>query len=135
MGERDGGHPAGGPPKRRWKLWHLAMAVLVSALVFGAIRAIARESNGATVGGMTAAVLILASGASSLAFVHLGRKLQDRATGGLTRWAVRRGGVVGFCAWAVGIGLNVGITLGAIVLGPVATTVFLFWVLIRLGRL
>ena len=41
--------------------------------------------------------------------------------------------MIGFCAWVVGVGLNVGITLVAIVLGPVATTFFLFWLLIRLS--
>ena len=47
---------------------------------------------------------------------------------------VRRGGVVGFLAWLVGIGAEVFYYVAAIVVGPIATIALLLWLARLAGR-
>jgi hypothetical protein len=124
----------GDQPKRRrpFRLWHLVAAVFVSALAFGGLRGLVRNPNGTGIGVLTAPVLISISVAITFAIIHVGKKLGGGLTDGLIGWAVRRGGVVGFFVWLLGIGINVGFVLTAVLVGPVATVAFLLWLLFRI---
>jgi hypothetical protein len=117
------------PPKRRWKLWHLTAAVLASALVFAAIRTLGDESYRPWV------LVILASilGSAFVGSVSLAGKLGGRATLGLRNWGLRRGGVVGFCAWVLGLGVNVLFIVAAILGLPVALISGFFWIVRAAG--
>ena len=117
--------------RRRLRLWHLSVAVLVAALAFGAIRSLVRESS------RPVAAVFMASAAVGVSFalIRLGRAVAGRAMAALKGWGVRRGGVVGFGAWVAGIGVEAGFVLASIVIGPVATVALLAWLLARLdGR-
>jgi hypothetical protein len=119
--------------RRTFRLWHLVVAVFVAALIFAGLRGLVHQPNGAAIGALSALVLSSVSVAISFGFIHIGKKLGGGGTGDLMGWGVHRGGLVGFCAWLLGMGMKVGLLLLAIVVGPVAT-VALIWVLInRLG--
>ncbi len=111
--------------RARWKLWHLTVAVLVSALVFASIRTLGAGSNKPWV------LVILASilGSAFVGSVSLAGKLGARATRGLRGWGIHRGGVVGFLAWAFGLGINVAFVLVAIVGLPAAVISGFYWII------
>jgi hypothetical protein len=111
----------------------LAAAVLVSALFFGAIRALVSRSDGPVVGGL--AILILASVAVAISstLILAGRKLAGWATARLKDWGVRIGGVFGFLAWLLGLGVEVAFVLASILVGPIAAVSLLFRLLASLG--
>jgi hypothetical protein len=114
-----------GEGRRKHRLWHLLTAVLVAALVFGAIRAVASETNSLVLDALFfvgtlvvffVSVTIVAG--VPIVFFHFGVKLGDRVARRLKSWGLRRGGGFGSCARRVGIGANFAIVAGAIVLGP-----------------
>jgi hypothetical protein len=107
----------------------LAVAVLVSALAFGTLRSIVREPDDLAV-----LVLISISVGVSFALIRACRKLAGWVTTGLKDRGVRMGGVVGFGVWLLGIGLEVGLFLASIVIGPIATIFLMLW-LARLAGL
>ncbi len=119
--------PARPAERKRWRLWHFAVIVLAAALVLGAIRAIARGPGGPAVNSLVALVMAAACGGASYGIVQAGRKVAGRATTGLKQWGIHRDGVIGFLAYLVGLGLEVGFVLAAIVIGPIATIALLFW--------
>ena len=115
--------------RRTFHLWHLALAVLVASLIFGAIRALAREPSGPVIGGVAAIVLASVVGVGlSFGLIRAGRALAGRATADLKVRGVRMGGVIGFGVWFVGIVVEVGFVLASIVIGPVAAIALALWI-------
>lgn len=117
--------------RRTIRLWHLVVAVFASALVLAMIRSLDREVRGVAAGGVSALALSAVSVAISFGFIHVGKVLGGWITRGLMERSVRRGGVLGFFGWLVGIGLNVAYVLVAIVVGPVATLAIAYWLVTR----
>jgi hypothetical protein len=108
------------PRKRRLKLWHFAVVVLLAALIFGTIRALSqRGPDGPAEAILVSMVIASACGGAAYAIIRLGRKVAGRATSGLKEWGIRRDGLVGFLAYLIAFMLEVGFFLVAIVLGPV----------------
>ena len=124
MVEPEGTSGTVAPPKRRWKLWHLTVSVLVSALLFAAIRTLGDESYRSWI----VAILAIILGIAFVGSVSLAGKLGGRATRGLRDWGLRRGGVVGFCAWMLGLGVNVAFIVAAILGLPAAVISGFFWI-------
>lgn len=108
--------------RRRLRLWHLSVAVLVSALALGAIRALGREPNG-----LASLALILISSGISLGLIRAFRALAGRAIGRLKGWGLRMGGVLGFGVWSAGVAMDVGFLLASILIGPIATIIVALW--------
>src|SRR6516162_2990523 len=114
----------------RWKLWHLAVAVLVVALMLGGLVALKKEARGSGVGGSlvvssVVGVFAITSFSSAQTVKRLTREPLDR----LKKWGIRRGGVAGFLAWlfstfadpailvgSIGLGLGAALGLGWLVL-------------------
>jgi hypothetical protein len=119
------------PPRR--KLWHLVVAVLAAAVLFATIRALATDEVGAAGGPYTLVVIALA-GLTPLTLVRLGRALGRRTTGVAKRWALERGGVVGFLAWVVALAVESVCYLSALLVSPVAVIFLLLWVARLVGR-
>jgi hypothetical protein len=119
--------------KGRWKLWHFAVVVFLSALIFGTIRALARGADGA-IDGVYFLVVIALTGLAPLALIRGGRKLAGPTTSALKDWGVRHGGAIGFLAWLVAILTEVGYYVASIVIGPVATIFLLIWLARQVGR-
>ena len=124
------GQPA---EKKRWKLWHFAVVVLLAALIFGTIRALSGQPDG-PIDGLYSLVVATLAGLAPLALIRVGRKVAGRATSGMKGWGVRRGGVIGFMAWLVAGGVEVVYYLAAIVIGPIATIALLLWLAGLAGR-
>ena len=116
-------------PRRCWKLWHLTVAVLVSALLLRAIRTLGDEPNQGLREMAIASIAVFAFVGS----IPLGERLGDRTTRGLMDWGLQRGGVIGFCAWAFGIGANVAFILGTMVVMPVVVIAGYFWLAHSVG--
>ena len=120
---------APGPPderRRTFHLWHLALAVLVASLIFGAIRALAREPSGPVIIAMVLASVVGVG--LSFGLIRAGRALAGRATADLKVRGVRMGGVIGFGVWFVGIVVEVGFVLASLVIGPVAAIALALWI-------
>ena len=111
--------------KRRWKLWHFAVLVLLAALVFGTIRALARRGPDSPLEAiLVSLVMASACGGAAYAIIRIGRKVAGRATSGLKEWGIQRDGLVGFLAYLIAFVLEVSFFLVAIVLGPVLVIAF-----------
>ena len=117
----------------RWKLWHLVVLVLLSAPVFGAVRALATGVNGA-MDGIYAPVVLGFAGLAPLAMIRGGRKYLGPATSALKSWGVRHGGLIGFLTWLITLAAEVVYYAGSIVVGPVAAIMILVWLARVAGR-
>jgi hypothetical protein len=130
------GHPLTPAVVRKpgqWRLWHLAVLVLLAAPVLGAVRAMATAGDRA-IDGVSAAVVLGFAGLAPLALIQAGRWLLGPATSALKDWGVRIGGVVGFLVWVATIGLEVTFYVGSIVVAPVAVIFLLIWLARLAGR-
>lgn len=120
---------------RKLRIWHFAVVVLATALVFGTIRIMAHGGpDGLAETGMVALVIASACGGVPYAIVWIGRKVAGRPISGLKEWGVRRGGLFGFLAWVVGIGVEFVFIQAAILIGPVAVIVLIVWLVRLAGR-
>jgi hypothetical protein len=99
------------------RLWHLVVGVLVASVVFAGIKALARPSDGSGLGFALGFLALWILSCSVLIFLSLGTRLGDRVTRGLKGWGLARGGVSGFSAFAIGVGVNLVIALSATALG------------------
>jgi hypothetical protein len=124
------------PPaaRKRWRLWHFAVVVLLAAPVFATVRAINQGPKGPTELIMVALVMATACGGASLVIVRAGRKVAGRATSRLKEWGIHRNGLVGLFVYLIGLGLEVGFALAAIVIGPVVTIALIAWLAGLIGR-
>jgi hypothetical protein len=113
--------------RRTLRLWHLALAVLMASLVFGAIRVFTRGPDGPVTGALAALVLASVAAGISFALIKAGRALAGWATAGLRDRGVHIGGVIGFGIWLAGLLLEVGYILVSIAVGPIATIALILW--------
>ena len=113
--------------RRKLRLWHLSVAVLVASLVFGVIRALAREPDERMAIGVSVPIMISIGAGISFTFIRVGETLMSWATADLRGRGDGTWGVVGFCVWLLGFGLYAGFSLASIVIVPVATIVFILW--------
>jgi hypothetical protein len=103
------------------KLWHLAVVVLVVALMLGSLVALKKESMGSGIGGsLFVSGVIGVFAIICFGSAQLGTRLTRGPLDRLKRWGVCRGGVAGFIAWLLSSFADAAILVGAIATGLAA---------------
>jgi hypothetical protein len=114
-----------------WKLWHLAVAVLVVALMLGGLVALRREATVSGIGGSLVWGVIGAFAITCFGSARIGTRIARGPLARWKRWGVCRGGVIGFLAWLFSTLADAAILVGAVAAGLAAAFGLVWLVLVE----
>ena len=106
-----------------WNLWHLAVVVLVVALLLGGLVALKKEAEGSGLGGWPVVSGVIGIFAvTSFGLARIGTRLTRRPLSNLRSWGISRGGIDGFLAWVFSSFADAAILVGSIATGLAAAS-------------